>query len=815
MKALNLKLLLLLAITLISLHLSATSQTIGSSKQPSKGTISGIVISSQTGLPLEFAAVGVVGTALGATTDIEGRFTLNGVPTGFQRVQAIYFGYSTYTTEPIQVTKANKIELVIEMLPAIKEVAVVRVVGSQPRRSEVPPIGVQKVSREVIEKSPGGNRDISKVVQNLAGVAQTSIDRNDLIVRGGSPTENSFYIDRIEIPVFNHFQTQGSSGGNVSIINADFLKEANLYTSAYPASRGNALSSILDMRLKDGNSDKLITRLSLGASDFALTIDSPIAKDLSLIASYRISYLQFLFSALDLPFLPTYQDAQLKLTYRLTDKYTLRLLALGSLDKNRLNTSMTDLSPDREQILNYLPENDQWSYVVGAVLTRRVRDGSLDIIVSHNRLDNRLDKWQDNNYDSLQTLKYRSFESEIKGRVEYAKNLSNSLTLNAGISVEQGWYSCNNNQIVYLDQQPTENIYSSKLDLLRYGAYFVIDKTFFDNRLRVMFSNRIDGNNYSIEMSNPLMQYSPRLSASWKFSSKWRLNANAGRYYQEPEYSTLGYRDSAGELVNQARLKYIASNQYTIGVSYSPSPFESLVVEGFYKGYENYPMSLVDSTAIGSSSGEIFAVGADPASSVGKVKSYGVEVSYSNDNLWGLRLMTTFTYYHSLYAKLDNNFEPTNYYIPTNWDYRILFNLLVTKNFNNGWDLGARWKYSGGAPATPYDYELSSNIDVWNSNGEAVLDYSLINSERLGAFHQLDIRVEKSWYFPKWSLSLYLDVQNVYNYSTYDLDILMPKSDANGNYIVDSNNTSYYEMVEYANELGGTILPTFGIIVEF
>lgn len=811
----NLQSKIILITLFLALHISAHSQTAANSKKLPSGTISGVVTGSQSGIPLEFATVGVVGTRLGAATDLDGKFTLQGVPTGYQRVQVIMFGYSTYTSEPIQITRANKIFLEIELDPAIKEVAAVRVVGSQPRRSEIPPIGIKKVSRAVIEKSPGGNRDISKVVQNLAGVAQTSVDRNDLIVRGGSPSENSFYIDRIEIPVFNHFQTQGSSGGNVSIINADFLKEANLYTSAFPASRGNSLSSILDMKLIDGNPEKLITRFSVGASDLSLTFDTPLAENLTFLASYRISYLQFLFSALELPFLPTYQDAQLKLTYRFKDKYTLRVLALGSLDKNRLNTSMEDLSPDRELILSYLPENDQWSYVVGTVLTRRVRDGSLDLIISHNRLDNKLDKWQDNDKNALQTLKYRSFESEIKGRVEYAQNLSNGFTLNAGVSIEKGWYSVSNNQIIYLDEQPFLDMYSSKLDLMRYGAYFVVDKTFWDNRLRLMFSSRIDGNNYSSFMSNPLQQYSPRLSASIKLSSKWRVNANAGRYYQEPEYSTMGYRDSEGRLVNKERLKYIASNQYTLGVSYSPSPLESLVVEGFYKGYENYPMSLIDSTAIGSSSGEIFAVGSEPAASVGLVEAYGVEVSYSNDDLWGMRLMSTLTYYHSRYAKLGSDFEPTSTYLPTNWDYRILFNLLVSKSFSNGWEVGARWKYSGGAPATPYDVELSSNIDTWASNGRGVLNYSLVNSVRLPAFHQLDVRVEKSWYFMRWSLSLYLDVQNLYNYSAYGLDVLMPETDLNGDYVEDSENPGHYRMVEYANELGGTILPTFGIIIEF
>lgn len=211
------------------------------------------------------------------------------------------------------------------------------------RRIETPPIGNYKLNLKQIEKSPGGNRDISKVVQNLPGVTATPINRNDLIVRGGGPNENKFYLDRIEIPVINHFQTQGASGGNASLINSDFLSVATLYTSAFPSSRGNALSSVLDLRMKEGNPDKFKTKFSIGASDVAITFDTPLGKKANLIASYRISYLQFLFQALKLPFLPMYQDAQFKFSYHFDDRNSLSIIGLGSLDKNRLNFNMGDL----------------------------------------------------------------------------------------------------------------------------------------------------------------------------------------------------------------------------------------------------------------------------------------------------------------------------------------------------------------------------------------------------------------------------------------------------------------------------------------
>lgn len=781
-----------------------------------EGVVQGRVIDQKTGDPLEFVYVSVMDQTLAVITDSMGYYKLDKIPTGYLRIKFELIGHNTYISDPVLITTARPYQLNASLEDQAVGIGEVRVVGKSNRRIETPPLSVHRLNVQQIEKSPGVNRDISKAVQNLPGVLATPIYRNDLIVRGGGPNENKFYLDRIEIPVLNHFQTQGSSGGNSGMINTDFLNGATLYTSAFPASKGGAVSSILDMRLKEGNSLKPRFKFAIGASDLAVSIDSPITKKSSLLFSYRRSYLQFLFSLLDLPFLPTYNDSQLKYTYNFDNRNKLYIVALGSLDNNRLNKGLKNLTPARQQILDYLPESDQWSYVLGAVYQHTTAKGSsLNVILSTNKLSNSLQKWQDNNPALGKNLDYKSNEVEGKLRVEYATDLGHGFSLSAGADLKQSFYDNSTYRKLFFDGLPVDNIYQSKLHNTSYGAYVGLDKALFSDKLHATLSARIDGNNYNTLQSNPLQQLSPRLALSYDIAPKFNINASIGRYYQSPSYTSMGYRLPDGMLDNKDRLRYFSSDQAVLGVSFTPDESSKLTLEGFFKSYNRYPFSLADSTAIGSNGADVFAVGAEPVASSGKGRAYGFEVHYTNGNLWGFMLDVSYTYYFSEFRKMDQNFMPTGPYRPTNWDNRHLLNVLFGRSFNRGWDVGLRWRLAAGAPYTPYDVDLSGKIDSWNQSHRPQINYSLYNTERLPAFHQLDLRVDKTWFLKKVTLDLYVDIQNLYNYKAIGQEILTPVVDQNGQYVEDPAKPGHYKMKSFQNTLGGTIIPTIGIIIEF
>ena len=285
-----------------------------------KGIIKGRIFDSKTNQPLEFAAILIQGTTIGSTSDLDGNFIFTGIEPGFNRLKVSSVGYQTTISAEFQVqgNQTTFIDVTMEVSSIQLNEVTVRQKANLKRIES--PLSALTVGVQEIEKTAGANRDVSKVIQTLPGVGATDPNRNDLIVRGGGPSENVFYLDGIEIPVINHFATQGSSGGTVGIINPDFVRSINFYTGAFPADKGNALSSVMDIRQKDGSKDRLHTKLSVGASDAALTLDGPLGKNTTFIISARQSYLQFLFAAIGLPFLPTYNDFQFKLKTRIDEK---------------------------------------------------------------------------------------------------------------------------------------------------------------------------------------------------------------------------------------------------------------------------------------------------------------------------------------------------------------------------------------------------------------------------------------------------------------------------------------------------------------
>jgi len=777
------------------------------------GKVKGRIYDVSTNEALPFANIIVRGTNTGTTSDLDGNFIITGLDPGFFRLSATAVGYENKITENFQVTNAVTTFIEIPMQAAQIELqeVVIKATPFEERNLESP-LSVRTLGTMEIEKEPGANRDISRVIQNLPGVASSVSFRNDIIVRGGGPSENSFYLDDVEIPTINHFSTQGASGGPVGIINADFLREVQLYSGAFPAARGNALSSILEMKMKNGNADKLVFRGTLGASEIGATLEGPIGKKSTFIVSARRSYLQFLFSALELPFLPTYNDFQLKYRILFDNKNALTIIGLGAIDKFELNTGIKNPTEEQSYFLSSIPVNEQWSYTVGAVYKHFGEKGSHTVVLSRNYLDNRAQKYKDNDESMPQNkqLDYKSSEAENKLRYEYDISLSD-YKLNYGAGLQNSVYKSETFQRTYTDQIGVVN-YSSKVTLWSWNIFGQISKGFVKDRLNLSLGIRADANDYSSSMNNLLKQLSPRFSASYLFTEKWLVNFNIGRYYQRPAYTTLGFMDNNGELVNKSNgLKYISTDHIIGGIEFLPNENSILTLEGFYKIYNNYPFSVTDSISLASKGGDFGVFGAEEVLSNNRGYAYGGELYFKGVIFWDINIALSYTYVRS---KFENN---QGSLIPSAWDNQHILNLTGRKAFNRNWFVGFRWRFVGGPPYTPWDIEKSSRVPAWNSQGSGFLDYSQFNTMRLNRFHQLDIRIDKSYYFKKWSLTLYLDIQNLYNYKGEEAPNLIQQLDDDGNPIIvnpaDPLPDQTYQL-KLLNSEAGTILPTIGIIVE-
>ncbi len=786
-----------------------TFQLISFSIFAQNGVIKGRVYNAINNEAVSFASIGILSSNNSATSDLDGKFELKNLSPGLYNITASYVGFNKKTIFEIQVNNFTPTVLNIGMDEKIDSLGVVEVTASPYNKTEESPVSLRTIGSSEIDRNPGGNRDISKVIQSLPGVASTVSFRNDIIIRGGAPNENRFYLDGIEVPNINHFATQGGSGGPVGMINVNFIREVDFYSGAFPVNRGNALSSVFDFKMKDGNSEKLVTTATLGSSDIGLTLDGPIGKKTTFIISARRSYLGWLFKLLELPFLPVYNDAQFKAKIRLNEKNELSLIGLGAFDDFKLNLDANE-TEEQKYILGYLPVNKQWNYALGANYKHYFEKSYLTFVVSRNHLNNRSYKYLNNDerIDSNKILDYVSQEIENKVRLENTYR-NNGFKINVGLGFENVTYTNSTFNKITTPVGTTLIDFDSKLNFNKYALFGQISKVLFNQRLLLSIGARTDFSDYSSQMSNPLNQFSPRFSLAFNFTDALSFNFNAGRYYQLPAYTILGYRNSLNALTNKVNnVTYITNDHLVAGFEYNTKINTKISVEAFYKIYSNYPFSLRDSLSLANLGGDFGVIGNEPVVSTSEGKAYGVEFLIQQKLYKGFYGIIAYTWVKSQFL------NKTGDYTPSSWDNGNIVSATLGKKFKRNWEIGLKWRYQGGTPYTPIDVQRSSQKTVWDINSRGLNDYSQLNEKRLRAFHQLDIRIDKKFFFKKWSLDIYYDLQNVYRAKSDQPSILILERDVDGNAQIDPTNADAYK-TKLIDNSSGTSLSTLGIIIEF
>lgn len=766
--------------------------------------IKGVVIDKSTRQPLEFVNVLVVGLGIGASTDANGNFLITQVPPGIYRLQASFLGYKTELTPEYRVNHVTPY-VQIELEEENASLNEVIVTASPFQKVPESPVSLRVIGLQEIEKAPGANRNISKVVQNYPGVAFSPIGyRNDLIVRGGGPSENRFYLDGVEIPNINHFSTQGASGGPVGLIDADLIRSVKFYSGAFPAAKGNALSSVLDFSLRDGDMERNSLKATLGASEVSLSSNGHIGNKTSYLVSVRQSYLQALFKILGLPFLPAYTDASFKIKTRFDSHNELTLLGLGGIDRMKLNLGIE--GEYAEYMFSYLPEINQETYTVGGVYRHYSQRHVQAIVLSQSYLNNRNVKYRDNDESSEEnlTLRLGSIEQETKLRMENTSSWS-VWKVKAGFDLNYSRYKSNEYRKVFANAL-REYDYHTDLSLWRWGMFASVDYAAPDKSFTASMGVRTDGNNYSDKMKELWRQLSPRLSVSYRLVEGLTLSGHVGLYYQLPSYTVLGFKGEEGEYVNR-HLDYISVSQESLGLSWTPNENMELSVEGFYKLYGHMPFSLSDQIPLSCKGNDYGTIGNEALSSEAKGRSYGVELMFKWLLTQKLNLSSSLTIFKSEFKDGEQGS-----YVPSAWDNRFILNMSGTYNFPKHWSLGAKVSCIGGSPYTPYDVEKSSLVEAWNVQGRAYYDYSRYNQERLPVFGQLDVRVDKTFYLKKCMLGFYLDIQNITASKLRQPDALMSTGQIENPSAPLSEQR--YVMKSIRQE-SGTLLPTLGITFEY
>ncbi|MBN2833535.1 MAG: TonB-dependent receptor [Candidatus Delongbacteria bacterium] len=755
------------------------------------GVISGRVIDSDTKSPLPFANVTIIDTKLGAETDSLGQFYITNVPVGLQRVQVQYIGYLPQIKTDVSVStgKVAFVEIRIEENSYQLEEAVFTL-GYFPE-DEKTQTSTVSLSSEEIRRFPGGFEDVVKTVSTLPGIAvNTSGGRNDLLVRGGGPSENLFLVNDIEIPNINHFSTQGSSSGSLSFVNLEFVDDVAFSTGGFSAEYGDKMSSTLALKIQNKNIKDYETKLNISATQYGANFKAPLFDNGNLIFSARKSYLDLIFKASGLPFVPVYTDFNLFANYDLSpeDKlFVLGLVAIDEIDR--------DQSSEENRIRNSgLLDNTQNIFIGGISYRRLIDGGYFDLILNNNHY--RYD-FEQVDEDEVPYFSSKAIENESNSKLNIFKAISNKIGIKSGISYKRittdyetifadSIYDQNGNKVAAMDLGLDGDLIS-KNSSNKYSFYSDMDyllNSYFEFKLGM----RVD----YYDFLNDKYSFSPRGSVKYIFNQNLSFRLSGGTYFQSP--STVWMTNKANR-----DLKPLRNDMGVLGANYRIDDDLKLNIEGYYKNYSDLPSGTIEgvndyivitNTGIGFGGREdnFQSFGYAELNSGGKAYSYGADISmqkkYSDTPYYGL---TSLSYSKTIVTPNNNKEYPSQY------DQRIIFNLSGGYIFNPRWEVAFKFRYFTGIPITPV-YIPSENPEnpgfVKNLPDEFLKD-------RLDAGHHLDVRVDRTFNFEKSTLIAYIDIQNVYNYKIPEI----PRYNF------------WEDKIQKYSSIG--ILPTIGISYEF
>lgn len=761
------------------------------------GTLRGKILEENQS-PLFGATVVLEGTSFGAITDELGQFSIPNIPPGTYTIQAGYLGFTPQTVFNFQIKSVGTPPLNFVLLEASEALDEVVVALSPITRPKETPLSTQSLSAVEIANYPGSNNDVVQVAQTLPGVSPSIGGfRNDLIIRGGAPNEVVYYLDGIEIPNINHFSTQGSAGGPVGMLNVSFISDVRLSASAFGAQYNNPLSGVLQFTQRDVNPNGFAGNFRLSASEAALTLETPLsvnkengAVKTDVLFSVRRSYLQFLFELIGLPIRPDYWDYQYKLNHKIDAYNSLSFVGLGSIDKFTVALP-EDPTPDQQATFDQVPFINQNSNTVGVTWKRRFKDqnGFMELSLSNNSLWNTYNEYNDNATQTGLRFQNDALESETKLRLA-VNRFAKGWKWSHGFNLQRAFYENST-----LNTLAGFN-YNTTLNFINYGVFTQGSKDFFEDRLALSVGFRMDGDTFT-KGSNLLKTFSPRVSASYSLAPSWKLNGTAGVYYKIPPYTMLGFQNAAQEFLNQD-LDYTRSTHLVLGVEKILNPAARLSLEGFYKHYSDYPVSLEDGVSMANKGAGFEVLGNEAIASIGRGKAYGLELLWQQkltDRFFGI---FSYTYFYATFSGVD-----PEVFRPSVWDSRHLASFTAGYKLPRNWEVSARHRFAAATPFVPTDLEETTQVYP-----QIVLDYDRLGSEKLDPFNQLDIRIDKKWFYKKMALDFFIEVQNALANANPQPPSYGLTRDASG---MPVNPRSLFQIPLEE----GSVIPSFGVVIDF
>jgi hypothetical protein len=740
------------------------------------GTITGIINDQETQKPVKEAVIRILDSDKRTASGDEGKFEFTGITLGTYSIQVSSIGYETVVKTDIVLLSSRPTNVVIGLIPKSYSTDTIDVQARYFQKSSDENTSTYNLDFEEVRRAPGAVEDISRMVQVLPGVAPANDQRNDLIVRGGSPAENMTLIDGIEVPNINHYPTQASTGGPIGMINVKFIDGVDFMTGGFPALYGDKLSSVLDIRFREGYRENILSDINLSTAGFGGVFEGPLFTEKgSFLLSARKSYLNLIKGAIRFSTVPNYWDFNVKTVYDLNKNNKLSFIGIAGLDDISFTGSDAQVSDENPY---GKAKGNQQEFTAGFNLKTLFKKGYIQTVLSNSSSFFKYDDYDIRN-DGLK-FDYNSYESDFNfnSKIYYQINRSNNIIFGLG-----GHYIKFKNDLYvqagyspFGDTLPEQNV-NIKSDFQKVFAFTQYTLKLFDDKLTMNAGLRFD----YFSGINKNYTFNPRFGVSYQLSGVTSLNFSTGIYSQSPEYLWV-----TSDPRNK-NLTYMKTYHYVAGIEHLFTEDIKFSVEAYYKKYTDYPVSVLVPTFVlvngGTEYGPNF-VGEAVSKGYGFAK--GIDFSLlkklTGNGIYG---MINYSLGDCRFTAIKGGEKPGSF------DYRHNLTIIAGYQISNNWLIGIKYRYTSGRPYTPYDIQASTYYD------RGIYDVNRFNDARYKDYNRLDIRVDKKWNYRKWSIVAYVELQNVFN----------------------TTNVYQYFWNEYRNEKGTiyqwAFLPVGGFSVQF
>ncbi len=737
------------------------------------GNIFGKVIDEKTKQPLIGANILIMGSVVGASTGINGEYRISNIPVDIYRLKVSYIGYQTKVKTDVVVKSNRTVFVNVQVQPEAIEGEEVVVTSGYFERLEDSPISSQSLNNEEVRRSPGSREDVSRMIQNLPGVNPTSDDRNDLVIRGGSPVEVQFLMDNIEVPNPNHFGTQGATGGPIGMINTEFIDKVNFYSGGFTSGYGNKLSGVMEINLREGNKQKFGGKLDLNFGGAGAYLEGPFAsgKGSYLISAHR-SFLDLFKGLLDYGGVPIYSNTQGKINYNLSPNHELSFLWLGGDDKINIDydQDLDDFEVNKIDTNYY--QNVEFKarqLTVGSNLKSIWSNSFHTILTASHSYSTYMNDVFEVDVKGLHTNKSKKLleKEEIANRLSFSNSsveqisqlkFDANMILGRTLMLSSGVYAKRNNfdhDINYIPPHPNKvdqygqlpnqwNINVAFNSAYKYGGYLNIKKNLF-NFLTINAGGRID--HFDIINST---SFSPRFTLLMDVTNNLTLHSGYGIYYQNPEFIWITSHKN-----NRNELKDLRSDHFIAGLNYLINPDLKLSFEVYYKKYHNYTVANEDGYEMISMANSGAAYGIDlytqKLTSKGEGFAKGLDFMLQQKMTKSIYGLLSYSYSKTEHKALDGISRPGGF------DSRNVINLILGYKLDKGNEISLKFKYAGGRPYTPFDRNMSKEA------GDGILDLTNINSERYEDYQRLDLRYDRREFYDWGTIIWYASVENILN----------------------------------------------------